>query len=78
MAQLPAHHDAFDQLVLTELEMLRSGEARLLRLFPNLEIQPQLQRIFFEELAAVKERADRLDEVLSWPNRFPAVPMPAA
>jgi len=78
MSNTAAHHDAFDQLVLAELEMLKSGEARLQRLFARLEVRPQLRRVFFEELAAVKDRADRLDGILNWPNALQAVPMPAA
>jgi ABC-type phosphate transport system auxiliary subunit len=57
--------DSFDKLVLTELEIVRTGEERLERLFPKLRLNPQLQDSFLQELAAVRKRADRLDAILS-------------
>ena len=60
MTKPATHYDASDQLVLTELEILRSGEERLQRLFPSLEIHPQFQKLFLQELAEVRERADQM------------------
>jgi hypothetical protein len=67
-------HDASDQFVLTELEILRSGEERLQRLFPNLGLHPQFQTFFLQELAEIRERADRLDGILNCSNTFSAAP----
>jgi hypothetical protein len=58
-------HDVSDEFVLTELEILRSGEERLQRLFPNLGLHPQFQTFFLQELVEIRERADRLDGILS-------------
>ena len=65
MTRSAAHNDSLDKLVLTELEIVRSSEERLARLFPKLRLNPQLQDCFLQELAAVRQRADRLDAILS-------------
>jgi hypothetical protein len=65
MNRTAARNDSFDRLVLTELEIVRTSEERLERLFPKLRTNPQLQESFLQELAAVRERADRLDAILS-------------
>jgi hypothetical protein len=57
--------DSSDTLLLTELEIVRSGEERLERLFPKLRLHPQLQECFLQELAEVRERANRLDAILN-------------
>jgi hypothetical protein len=68
--------DSLDTLLLTELEIVRSGKERLERLFPKLRLHPQLQECFMQELAEVRERADRLDAIL---NRVPvSSQLPAA
>ena len=76
MTQTAARKKSFDQFVLTELEIVKSSEERLQRLFPKLRSNPQLQDGFLQELAAVRRRADRLDAIL---NGLEAVqfPMPS-
>ena len=66
--------DSFDQFLLTELEILRSGEERLQRLFRSLQLLPQLQKFFLQELAEIQERAARLDGMLNCPNTVKAAP----
>lgn len=63
----------FDAIVVAEIQMLRSGERRLERLYSDLQTKPQLRPHFLRELAALQLRADRLDAVLS-----PAVMAPTA
>ncbi len=55
----------FDTLVVTELQMLRTGERRLQRLYSDLQKKPQLRPHFMRELAELRLRADRLDAVLN-------------
>lgn len=55
----------FDAIVVAEIQMLRSGERRLERLYSDLESKPQLRDDFLRELAELQMRADRLDAVLS-------------
>ena len=74
MTKPATHNDASDQFVLTELEILRSGEERLQRLFPNLGLHPQFQTFFLQELAEIRQRADRLDGILSSSKTFSAAP----
>jgi len=62
--------EGFDQLLLGELEALRSGEERLQRLFPSLRHHPKLQRCFLQELSEIQERAERLDAILNYTNEF--------
>ena len=65
MNRSAARIESFDKLVLTELEIVRTSEERLERLYPKLRLNPQLQECFLQELAAVQQRADRLDAILS-------------
>jgi hypothetical protein len=55
----------FDAIVVAEIQILRSGEQRLERLYSDLESKPQLRDDFLRELAELQMRADRLDAVLS-------------
>ena len=55
----------FDAVVVAEIQILRSGERRLERLYSDLQTKPQLRDRFLRELAALQLRADRLDTVLS-------------
>jgi hypothetical protein len=55
----------FDAVVVTEIQILRSGERRLERLYSDLQTKPQLRDRFLHELAVLQLRADRLDAVLS-------------
>jgi hypothetical protein len=55
----------FDAVVVAEIQILRSGERRLERLYSDLESKPQLRDDFLRELAELQMRADRLDAVLS-------------
>jgi hypothetical protein len=55
----------FDAIVVAEIQILRSGERRLERLYSDLESKPQLRDDFLRELAELQMRADRLDAVLS-------------
>jgi len=64
MNQSPKHNN-FDAVVVAEIQMLRSGERRLERLYSDLQTKPQLRDRFLRELAALQLRADRLDAVLS-------------
>jgi hypothetical protein len=71
-----AREDDFDAILVAELETLRDGERRLQRLFSRLPNQPQLRDRFLMELAAIQQRAERLDAVLN-PLKFfdPAAPL---
>jgi hypothetical protein len=55
----------FDAVVVAEIQVLRSGERRLERLYSDLQTKPQLRDRFLRELTALQLRADRLDAVLS-------------
>jgi hypothetical protein len=55
----------FDAVVVAEIQILRSGERRLERLYSDLESKPQLRGDFLRELAELQMRAERLDAVLS-------------
>ena len=55
----------FDAIVVAEIQILRSGEQRLQRLYSDLQSKPQLREDFLRELAELQLRADRLDAVLS-------------
>ena len=59
--------NSFHSMVFAELNRLKEGEKRLERLYPRLQANPQLRGRFLRELAAVQERADRLDEALLQP-----------
>ena len=63
--QQPSKHNNFDAVVVAEIQILRSGEQRLERLYSDLQTRPQLRSHFMRELAALQMRADRLDAVLS-------------
>jgi hypothetical protein len=63
--QQPSKHNNFDAVVVAEIQILRSGERRLERLYSDLQTKPQLRDDFMRELAALQMRADRLDAVLS-------------
>jgi len=65
MTQTAPRNTSFDKFVLTELEIVKSSEERLERLFPKLRTNPQLQEGFLQELAIVRKRADRLDAILN-------------
>lgn len=65
MTQTAAGNETFDRFVLTELEIVRSSEERLERLFPKLRLSPQLQKCFLQELQVVRKRAERLDAILN-------------
>ncbi len=55
----------FDTILVSELEMLREGEERLKRLYPQLPKKPHLRDFFLSELSAVKQRAQRLHAILN-------------
>lgn len=55
----------FDAIVVAELQILRTGERRLERLYSDLRTKPQLRTHFLRELAELKLRAGRLEAVLS-------------
>ena len=55
----------FDAAVVAELQILRTGERRLERLYSDLQTKPQLRSHILRELAELQLRADRLDAVLS-------------
>lgn len=55
----------FDAVVVAELQILRSGERRLERLYTDLQTKPQLRTHFLRELAQLQLRADRLDAALT-------------
>ena len=55
----------FDAIIVAELQILRTGEQRLERLYSDLHKKPQLRPHFLRELAELQQRADRLDAVLS-------------
>jgi len=57
--------DDFDAILVAELKTLRDGERHLQRLFSRLRSQPQLRDRFLMELAAIQQRAERLDAVLN-------------
>ena len=57
--------DDFEGILVAELEALRKGERHLKRLYPRLQTKPQLREQFLNQLAEVKQRADRLNAVLS-------------
>lgn len=59
-----------DAVVVNEIQVLRSGERRLERLYSDLQTKPQLRDRFLRELAALQLRADRLDAVLSPVSAF--------
>ena len=65
----------FDAILVSELELLREGEERLKRLYPQLPKKPHLRDFFLSELSAVKQRADRLHAIL---NPFEAFEVVAA
>lgn len=70
--------DDFDAVLVAELKTLRDGEKRLQRLFPKLRTHPHLRDRFLLELAAINERAQRLDAVLNPIHAFnPPVAAPA-
>jgi hypothetical protein len=77
-----AADDSFETLLLTELEIVRSGKERLERLFPKLRHHPQLKECFLQELAEVQQRANRLDAILNGTATFENIPaacqLPAA
>jgi hypothetical protein len=74
MIQTAAKNESFDRFVLTELEIVRSSEERLERLFSKLRLNPRLQDCFLQELAILRKRTKRLDAIL---NGFEAIQAPA-
>jgi uncharacterized coiled-coil DUF342 family protein len=79
MTQTAASSGSFDRFVRTELEIVRSSEERLERLFAKLRLNPQLENCFLQELAAVRKRAERLDAILNGfePIEAPVLSIPA-
>ena len=75
MTKPARHDDSFDQHLLTELEILRSGEERLRRLLPSLRLLRQLRKSFLQELAEIQERAEQLDAMLNCSGTFEAAPV---
>jgi hypothetical protein len=67
--------DSFDIFLLTELQIVKSSEDRLRRLFPKLRLQPRLQEFFLQELAEVRQRADRLNAILNSFDTLKPVPV---
>ncbi len=63
LIQCGRDHD-FDEILVNELEELRSGEQSLRRLLPKLRSQPQLRDSFLLRLSEIRQRADRLNAVL--------------
>ena len=63
----------FDTILVSELEMLREGEERLRRLYPQLPKKPHLRDFFLSELSAVKQRAQRLHAILNPYEAFETV-----
>jgi hypothetical protein len=55
----------FDTILVSELEMLREGEERLKRLYPQLPKKPHLRDFFLSELSVVKQRTARLHAILN-------------
>lgn len=64
----------FDTILVSELELLRKGEERLNRLYPQLPKKPHLRDFFLSELSAVKQRAERLHAILNPYEAFDPVP----
>jgi hypothetical protein len=64
MNQTPKHNN-FEATVVAEIQILRSGERRLERLYSDLQTKPQLRGRFLRQLAELQMRADRLDAVLN-------------
>jgi hypothetical protein len=65
MNTTPIAQSDFDTILVSELEMLREGEERLKRLYPQFPKKPQLRDLFLSELSAVKQRAQRLHAILN-------------
>jgi hypothetical protein len=65
----------FDTILVSELEMLREGEERLKRLYPQLPQKPHLRDFFLSELSVVKQRAARLHAILNPYEAFEPVPV---
>lgn len=61
----PSNEYNFDAIVVAEIQILRSGERRLERLYSDLQTKPQLRDDFLRELMELQLRAERLDAVLN-------------
>jgi len=57
--------DDFEWILVAELETLRKGERRLERLYSKMGTKPHLREQFLNQLAEIRQRADRLDAVLN-------------
>ncbi len=57
--------DEFENVLIAELEELRKSEKALQKMYPRLKTRPQLRVHFLEQLAAMQQRAQRLDAVLN-------------
>lgn len=64
MLPTSSENNFFEAVVIGELQLLRSGEQRLERLYSDLEKKPQLRSRFLRELALLQLRAERLDAAL--------------
>ena len=64
MLPTSSENNFFEAIVIGELQLLRSGEQRLERLYSDLEKKPQLRSRFLRELALLQLRAERLDAAL--------------
>lgn len=56
--------DAYFESVIAELEALRTEEHRLIRLYRRLRRYPRQTMRFLMDLAALRDRTDRLDSIL--------------
>jgi ferritin-like metal-binding protein YciE len=57
--------DEFENVLIAELEELRKSEKALQKMYPRLKSRPQLRIQFLEQLADMRQRAERLDAVLN-------------
>lgn len=57
--------DEFESALIAELEELRKSEKALQKMYPRLKSKPQLRVQFLHQLAAMQQRAQRLDAVLN-------------
>jgi ferritin-like metal-binding protein YciE len=57
--------DDFETALIVELEELRRSEKALQKMYPRLKSKPQLRTQFLRQLAAMQQRAHRLDAVLN-------------
>ena len=65
MITVATREDDFDAMLVAELKTLRDREQHLQQLFSRLKRQPQLRDRFLVDLAALRQRTERLDAVLN-------------